>query len=336
MKIVRQATARRLPRPARILLSPRSLTRQRSAFSGQLRSREHPPPGTRLRLRYVSRTKGSKMRRVVPVALLALAALQIGTLSAAVVHCPCQGSAAPRISRRERSRAPVTSMRSPASEFVDSFPCSAPRTRVVYPEYPERSRGIVMIVPVAPEAPSGRPSRRASAPDLHGLSDWVRSLAGALATEGFIAVAPDLLAGVTREGIGSASSASAWPRSHERTGWLRALRAQAPDLPAAVGPVAWPGSVGAVRCSPPGDQPQWILVVFQAMLQRRSDYRRITPRCSTLSGGRASDGESRIPAVRWRSLRSARPPGVTLFLKTSTACTRSCEFDRAGRPHLRT
>ena len=114
------------------------------------------------------------MRRVVPVALLALAALRMGTLSAAVgsivrAKAPAAAAHLPPPSGAPARRDLDAVL--PPSEFVDApFPGSAPnRTRVVYPEYPERSRGIVMIVPVASEAPSGRPSRRASPPDLHGF-----------------------------------------------------------------------------------------------------------------------------------------------------------------------
>ncbi|MCY4660985.1 MAG: dienelactone hydrolase family protein [Acidobacteria bacterium] len=276
------------------------------------------------------------MRRVVPVALLALAALQMGTLSAAVgsivrAKAPAAAAHLPPPSGAP-ARRDLDAVLLP-SEFVDApFPGSAPnRTRVVYPEYPERSRGIVMIVPVAPEALSGRPSRRASAPDLHGLSDWVRSLAGALATEGFIAVAPDLLAGVTREGIGYASSASAWPRSHARTGWLRALRAQAPDLPAAGGPVGvvgfgWGGSAGFAY---PVDQPELdALVVFHGDAPTpESDYGRINaPVLDLYSGGRqATATKPQSPAAAaGGAFEVLVRHGVTFFLKTSTACHATC------------
>lgn len=263
------------------------------------------------------------MRRAVPVALLALAALQMGTLSAAV------GAIV-------RAKAPAAAAHlpppggAPARRDLDApFPGSAPTgTRVVHPEHPERPRGIVMIVPVAPEAFSGRPSRRASPPDLNGLSDWVHSLAGALAKEGFIAVAPDLLERVTPEGTGSAS---AWPGSHERTGWLNALRARAPDLPAANGPVgvigfSWGGSAGFAY---PVDQPELdALVVFHGDAPTpESDYGRINAPVLHLYGG-----DSQVTATKPQSAAAAAGGafevlvrhGVTFFLKTGTACHATC------------
>ena len=257
------------------------------------------------------------MRRAVPVALLALAALQMGTLSAAV------GAIV-------RAKAPAAAAHlppsgAPARPDLDApFPRSAPaRTWVVYPEHPERSRGIVMIVPVAPEAPSGRPSRRASPADLHGLSDWVRSLAGALATEGFIAVAPDLMADVTPRGMGSAS---AWPPSHERTGRLNALRARSPDLPAANGPVgvvgfSWGGSAGFAY---PVDQPELdALVVFHGDAPTaESDYDRLNTLVLDLYSG-----DRPAPATKPQSAAAAAGGafevlvhhGATFFLKAGTA-----------------
>ena len=263
------------------------------------------------------------MRRAVPVALLALAALQLGTLSAAVGAIVRAKAPAAAAHLAPRSGAP-------ARHDLDApFPGSAPTgTRVVYPEHAERSRGIVMIVPVAPEAPSGRPSRRASPPDLYGLSDWVRSLAGALATEGFIAVAPDLLAGVTPEGGGSAS---AGPRSHERSGWLDALRVRAPDLPAADGPVgavgfSWGGSAGFAY---PVDRPGLdALVVFHGDAPTpESDYKRINAPVLDVYGDDLLTTATKSPSTAAdadSSFEVLVHDGVTIFLKVSMACHATC------------
>ena len=263
------------------------------------------------------------MRRAVPVALLALAALQMGTLSAAVGAIVRAKAPAVAAHLPPPSGAPVP------RDLDAPFPGSAPTgTRVVHPEHPDRSRGIVMIVPVAPEAPAGRPSRRASPPDVHGLSDWVRSLAGALATEGFIAVAPDLSAGVTSEGSGPAS---AWRRSHERAGWLDALRARAPDLPAAGGPVgmvgfSWGGSAGFAY---PVDRPELdALVVFHGDAPTpESDYRRINAPVLDLYRG-----DLQATATKPQSAAAAGGGafevlvhhGATFFLKAATACQATC------------
>ena len=256
------------------------------------------------------------MRRAVPVALLALAALQMGTLSAAVGVIVRAKAPAAAAHLPPPSGAPVR------PDLDAPFPGSAPTgTRVVYPEHPERSRGFVMIVPVAPEAPSGRPSRRATPPDQHGLSDWVRSLAGALATEGFIAVAPDLLAGVTPEGGGSAS---AWSRSHERSGWLDALRARAPDLPAADGLAgvigfSWGGSAGFAY---PVDRPGLdALVVFHGDAPPpESDYGRINaPVLDLYRGDReatATKPQSAAPAGGG-AFEVLVHHGATFFLKSA-------------------
>lgn len=61
------------------------------------------------------------------------------------------------------------------------------RTWVVYPERADRAPVVIVIH------------------EIFGLTDWVRSVADALASEGFIAVAPDLLSGMGPDGGGTES-----------------------------------------------------------------------------------------------------------------------------------
>ena len=64
------------------------------------------------------------------------------------------------------------------------------RTWVVYPERKDKA-GVVIVIH-----------------EVYGLSDWIRSVADALAREGFIAVAPDLISGFGPGGGGTESAAS--------------------------------------------------------------------------------------------------------------------------------
>lgn len=64
------------------------------------------------------------------------------------------------------------------------------RTWVVYPERKDKA-GVVIVIH-----------------EVYGLSDWIRSVADALAREGFIAVAPDLISGLGPGGGGTESAAS--------------------------------------------------------------------------------------------------------------------------------
>ena len=89
--------------------------------------------------------------------------------------------------------------------------------------------------------------------------DWVRSVTDAFAAEGFIAVAPDLLSGVTPAGsdhpffVGETrvipTVAAIGPRA--RTSRLDAVRSWALDLPVANGRLGMVGSVGARRPASP-------------------------------------------------------------------------------------
>jgi carboxymethylenebutenolidase len=64
------------------------------------------------------------------------------------------------------------------------------RTWVVYPERAEKA-GIVIVIH-----------------EIYGLSDWIRGLTDALAREGFIGVAPDLVSGMGPGGGGTDSAAT--------------------------------------------------------------------------------------------------------------------------------
>lgn len=103
------------------------------------------------------------------------------------------------------------------------------KTWVVYPERAEKAPVVLIIH------------------EIFGLTDWVRSVADALAAEGFIAVAPDLVSGVEgaaenpREAIGTLSDEEVVKR-------LNAVYDYAVKLPAASGKVAtigfcWGGKV---------------------------------------------------------------------------------------------
>jgi carboxymethylenebutenolidase len=116
-------------------------------------------------------------------------------------------------------------------EFIDvALPAggTAIRTWIVYPERKEKA-GVVLVLH-----------------EIYGLSDWIRSVADALAAAGFIAVAPDLISGLGPGGGGTDSVASRddvvkLVRSltpEMVTARLDAVRDAAVRLPAANGKVA--------------------------------------------------------------------------------------------------
>jgi len=102
-------------------------------------------------------------------------------------------------------------------------------TWVVYPEKKEKA-GVVIVIH-----------------EIFGLSDWVRGVADQLASQGFIALAPDLLSGMGPNGGGTPSlgeDATKVIRTltpEAVTARLDAVRAHALGLPSANGKV---GSVG--------------------------------------------------------------------------------------------
>ena len=173
-----------------------------------------------------------------------------------------------------------------------------------------------MIVPVAPAASSAGPSPPASRTDLSRLSDWVRSIAGAVAAEGFIAVAPDSPASTTPGEVGP----------YERSRWFSVIRAWARDEAAANGQLravgfSWGGSAGIAY---PVDQPELsALVVFHGNAPAaKSDYRRFTATVLGLFGG----GIPTPPGEPWPAAASAGEPfevfvdrNATVFLRAGMA-----------------
>lgn len=69
----------------------------------------------------------------------------------------------------------------------DGAPVKTMRTWLVHPERPDKAPVVIVIH------------------EIHGLTDWVRAVADALAAEGFIAAAPDLLSGMGPGGGGTDS-----------------------------------------------------------------------------------------------------------------------------------
>ena len=221
--------------------------------------------------------------RVVQVVLLAVAMLQVGALSVMVgailgAHAPATAAGDPLASGAPpRGDVAAPSRGAEIVEIPVPGRLSPIRARVVYPERLPAST--VMIVPVAPATPSAGPSPRASRADLLRLSDWVRSIAGAVAAEGFIAVAPDSPAAATPGEVGP----------YERSRWFNVIRAWARDEAAANGQLhavgfSWGGSAGIAY---PVDQPELsALVVFHGNAPAaKSDYPRLTATVFGLFGG---------------------------------------------------
>ena len=257
---------------------------------------------------------------LVPGVLLAVALLQIGALSA-VAGIVVRGTAPVAVSAAHLPPSGATArgdlaMSPRRAEFVDvRLPGSAAPIRN-WVVYPERSRApVVMVVH-----------------DLYGLSDWVRSVADAFAAEGFIAVAPDLLSGVTRAGsdhpffVGETrvipTVAASGPR--ERTSRLDAVRSWVLDLPAANGRLgmvgfSWGGSAGFAYAV---EQPELdALVVFYGDApEPESDYARINAPVLALYGGALPTTAtlSRASATMAAAGKSFEPivyEGATVFLK---------------------
>ena len=258
--------------------------------------------------------------RAVFVVLLAVAGLQIGCLLTVV------GT----IVRGERP-APVSAAHLPPSgatakgdlaasprrgEFVDvPIPGSdvPVRTWVVRPE---RSPAPVVVV----------------VHDLYRVGSWVRSIADALAAEGFLAVAPDLPSGLTPEGsiLGGEDGlvpAVAMIGPGTRMRRLDAVRSWALDLPAADGRVglvgfSWGGSAGFAYAV---EQPELdALVVYYGDAPRlESDYERIEAPVLGLYGG-ALETAGTLPRAReamaaaGKSFEGIVYDGATVFLKAQT------------------
>ena len=257
------------------------------------------------------------MLRAVFVALVAVAGLQIGCLLTVV------GTAV-----RGEKPAPVSAAHLPPSgataegdlaasprrgEFVDILVPGSDvpvRTWVVRPE---RTPAPVVVV----------------VHDLYRLGNWVRSIADALAAEGFLAVAPDLPSGLTPEGsiLGGEDGlvpAVALIGPGTRTRRLDAVRSWVLDLPAAEGRLglvgfSWGGSAGFAYAV---EQPALdALVVFYGDGPRvPSDYARIETPVLGLYGGELQTAET-LPRAReamaaaGKSFEGIVYDGATVFLK---------------------
>ena len=243
------------------------------------------------------------------VALLVVALLQVGAWST-VVGVIARGEGPAPVSARHLPPSGATSRGDLAasprrSEFVDvPLPGSAApvRTWVVYPEHSPAP--VVVVVH-----------------DLYALSNWVRSVADALAAEGFVAVAPDLFAG-ERPGGFLPSAPRIEPR--ERTAWLDAVGAWALDLPAADGRLGTVGFSwgGAAAFAYAVDRPELdALVVFYGETpEAESDYARIDAPVLGLYGGDLGTAAT-LPRAEAAMAASGKPfetivyDGATVFLK---------------------
>ena len=243
------------------------------------------------------------------IALLVVALLQVGAWSTVVgviargegpapvsaPHLPPSGATA----RGDLAASPRR------SEFVDvpRAGSAAPiRTWVVYPE--QSPAPVVMVVH-----------------DLYALSNWVRSVADALAAEGFVAVVPDLFAG-ERPGGFLPNAPRIEPR--ERTSWLDAVGAWALDLPAADGRLgmvgfSWGGSAAFAYAV--GRPELDALVVFYGETpEAESDYARIDAPVLGLYGGDLPTAAT-VPRAEAAMAAAGKPfetivyDGATVFLK---------------------
>ena len=257
------------------------------------------------------------MLRAVFVALVAVAGLQIGCLLTVVgtavrgekpapvsaAHLPPSGATAEGDLAASPRRGEVVDIPVPGSDVPV-------RTWVVQPE--RSPAPVVMVVH-----------------DLYRLGSWVRSIADALAAEGFLAVAPDLPSGLTPEGsiLGGEDGlvpAVALIGPGTRTRRLDAVRSWALDLPAADGRLglvgfSWGGSAGFAYAV---EQPALdALVVFYGDAPWvESDYGRIEAPVLGLYGGELETAET-LPRARAAMAAAGKPfegivyDGATVFLK---------------------
>ena len=261
-----------------------------------------------------------QVKRAVPLVLAAVAALQVGVLLAAAGivargegPLPTSAAGLPPSGATARGDLEASPRR---AELVDvEIPGSAMRipTWVVYPE---QSRApAVMIVH-----------------DLYGLSDWVRSVADAVAAEGFVAVVPDLLKDMAPGGgdgrffidgmriVPTVNAIGAW----ERTRRLDAVRTWMLGLPVAderVGIVGFSWG-GAAAFAYAVEQPELdaVVVFYGAVPGNESDYGRIAAPVLGLYGGDLPTAET-VPrtteamAAAGKSYEAIVYKGATVFLK---------------------
>ena len=261
-----------------------------------------------------------QVRKAVPLVLVAVAALQVGailavggTVARGEGPLPTAAAGLPPSGATSRGDLEASPRR---AELVDvEMPGGAVRipTWVVYPE---QSRApVVMVVH-----------------DLYGLSDWVRSVADAFAAEGFVAVAPDLLAGMAPGGDGRffLDGMRIVPTvnaigARERTRRLDAVRTWALDLPVAaeerVGIVgfSWGGAASFAYAL---EQPELdaVVVFYGAAPGNASDHGRIAAPVLGLYGGdlptaATVSGTTEAMAAAGRFYEAIVYEGATVFLK---------------------
>ena len=259
------------------------------------------------------------MLRAVLVVLLAVAVLQIGAWLS-VVGTIVRGEAPAPVSDAHLPPSGATAEGDLAAstrrgEFVDIPVPGSPSVRA-WVAHPEQSPAPAVVV----------------VHDVYRLSGWVRSIADALAAEGFVAVAPDLPSGLTPAGseqpyIGGEDGlvpAVALIGPRERTRRLDAVRSWALDLPAASGRLglvgfSWGGSAGFAYAV---EQPELnALVVFYGDAPRvASDYGRIEAPVLGLYGGElrtaaTMPGARAAMAAAGKSFEGIVYDGATVFLK---------------------
>jgi len=164
------------------------------------------------------------------------------------------------------------------------------RTFVVYPERKDKA-GVVIVIH-----------------EIYGLSDWIRSVADALAREGFIAVAPDLISGLGPGGGGTESAASRDDvvklvrgiSPEDANARLDAVRAWAIGLPAANGRTATIGFCwgGARSFSYAAAQPALdAAVVYYGTSPETAELAKIRAPVVGLYGGDDARVNATIPAA---------------------------------------
>jgi carboxymethylenebutenolidase len=164
------------------------------------------------------------------------------------------------------------------------------RTFVVYPERKDKA-GVVIVIH-----------------EIYGLSDWIRSVADALAREGFIAVAPDLISGFGPGGGGTESAASRDDvvklvrgiSPEDAVARLDAVRAWSIGLPAANGRTATIGFCwgGARSFAYAAAQPALdAAVVYYGTSPETADLAKVRAPVVGLYGGDDARVNATIPAA---------------------------------------
>ena len=285
---------------------------------------------------YVVSRKG-QVRRAVPLALAAVAALQVGVILA-VARTVARGEGALPTSAAGLPPSGATARGDLAAsprrgELVDVELPGSPVRIPTWVVYPEQSRApVVMVVH-----------------DLYGLSDWVRSVADAFAAEGFVAVAPDLLKGMAPDGgdgrffidgMRIAPTVNAIG-ARVRTSRLDAVRTWALGLPAAEGRVgivgfSWGGAASLAYAS---EQPELdaVVVFYGAVPGNEPDYGRIAAPVLGLYGGDLPTAATvsrttEAMAAAGTSYEAIVYEGATVFLKAREGLAANRRATKDGWP----